>query len=271
MEGFLHTIAVLKTEEALERAAYEQSAHRIGHGTRLIDDVGMDNGSVVRFGDLAQYILDKRIPIEVCLQSNVHTGVVASLAEHPFGTLLFREEFRVTLNTDNRLMSGTSMTKEFKAAAETFTLCLNDFEKITINAMKSAFIGYSERFQLIYDALSPGTPRPGKPSPQKEIKLHFAASLIGGPWRQPRDRDERKEFSEVDCCRCTPLPRAHALGHQAFLILDPWVLTTCAFFKLAIRPSAPRRQPQRASCPRAGFRRAATPRQSAEGGRRRGL
>lgn len=142
-------------KESIWQAIQYCGAHRIGHGTRLIDDIGMANGKVVRFGDLAQYVLDKRIPIEICLQSNVHTGAVATLAEHPFGTL-YRQHFRVTLNTDNRLMSGTTMTREFQVAAETFKLGLDDFEKVTINAMKSAFISYAERCQLIYDVIKPG-------------------------------------------------------------------------------------------------------------------
>jgi adenosine deaminase len=109
-------------------------------------------------GDLAQYVLDKRIPLEICLISNVHTGAAPSLAEHPF-KILFKEKFRVTLNTDNRLMSNTSMTQEFQAAADTFGLTLDDFEKITINAMKSAFLPYNERCDLIYATIKPGYAR----------------------------------------------------------------------------------------------------------------
>jgi adenosine deaminase len=113
------------------------------------------DGKVAKLGDLAQYVLDKRIPIETCLTSNVDTGAVPSLAQHPFG-LLYREKFRMTLNTDNRLMSDTSMSKEFQAAAAAFHLTLDDFEKITINAMKSAFIGYHERCDFIYNVIKPG-------------------------------------------------------------------------------------------------------------------
>jgi adenosine deaminase len=100
-------------------------------------------------------VLDKRIPLEICLISNVHTGAAPSLAEHPF-KILYQEKFRVTLNTDNRLMSSTSMTQEFEAAAETFALSLDDFEKITINAMKSAFLPYDQRCNLIYTVIKPG-------------------------------------------------------------------------------------------------------------------
>jgi adenosine deaminase len=77
------------------------------------------------------------------------------LAEHPF-RILYQEKFRVTLNTDNRLMSNTTMSQEFEAAADTFGLTLADFEKITINAMKSAFLPYKERCDFIYAKIKPG-------------------------------------------------------------------------------------------------------------------
>jgi len=131
--------------------------HRIGHGTRLIDDIAVADGTAV-MGDLAQYVLDKRIPLEICLLSNVHTGATPSLEQHPF-KILYREKFRVTLNTDNRLMSNTSMTEEFEAAANTFGLNLDDFEKLTINAMKSAFLTYDRRCEFIYKILKPGYAR----------------------------------------------------------------------------------------------------------------
>jgi adenosine deaminase len=142
-------------KESIWQAIQYCGAHRIGHGTRLIDDITVLDGKVARLGDLAQYVLDKRIPIESCLTSNVDTGAVPSYAQHPFG-LLYREKFRVTLNTDNRLMSDTTMTKEFIAAADAFRLTLDDLEKITINAMKSAFIGYRERCEFIYNVIKPG-------------------------------------------------------------------------------------------------------------------
>jgi adenosine deaminase len=142
-------------KESIWQAIQYCGAHRIGHGTRLIDDITVANGKAVSLGDLAQYVLDKRVPLEICLISNVHTGAAASLAQHPF-KILFQEKFRVTLNTDNRLMSDTSMTKEFEAASEAFGLTLDDFEKITINAMKSAFLPYDQRCELIYKTLKPG-------------------------------------------------------------------------------------------------------------------
>ncbi|HEX4542336.1 MAG TPA: adenosine deaminase [Candidatus Acidoferrum sp.] len=142
-------------KESIWQAIQYCGAHRIGHGTRLIDDIAVADGKAVKLGNLAQYVLDKRIPLEICLLSNVHTGAAPSLAEHPF-KILYQEKFRVTLNTDNRLMSDTTMTKEFQAATDTFSLSLEDFEKITINAMKSAFLPYDQRCDIIYSIIKPG-------------------------------------------------------------------------------------------------------------------
>ena len=142
-------------KESIWQAIQYCGAHRIGHGTRLIDDIAVANSKAVKLGDLAQYVLDKRIPLEICLISNVHTGAAPSLSQHPF-KILYQERFRVTLNTDNRLMSDTTMTKEFVAAQETFGLTLDDFEKITINAMKSAFLPYDQRCDFIYSVIKPG-------------------------------------------------------------------------------------------------------------------
>ncbi len=145
-------------KESIWQAIQWCGAHRIGHATRLIEDIGLDkrdHHKIVKMGYLAQYVLDKRIPLEICLTSNVDTGAVKSLEEHPFG-LLHKYKFRVTLNTDDRLMSATTMTKEFKIAQTIFKLTMSDFEKITINAMKSAFIPYNRRIKLIYDVIKPG-------------------------------------------------------------------------------------------------------------------
>jgi adenosine deaminase len=144
--------------ESIWQAIQYCGAHRIGHGTRLIDDIALADGKAVKLGDLAQYVLDKRIPLEICLLSNVHTGAAPSLSEHPF-KIFYQEKFRVTLNTDNRLMSDTTMTKEFEAARDTFGLSLEDFEKITINAMKSAFLSYDQRCHFIYSVIKPGYAR----------------------------------------------------------------------------------------------------------------
>ena len=143
-------------KESIWQAIQWCGAHRIGHATHLKEDLTFDkDGNVVKFGDLAQYILDKRIPLEICLLSNVHTGAVDKIENHPFG-ILYKEKFRVTINTDDRLMSDTTMTKEFLTAIEHFNLNLEDFEKITLNSMKSAFIPYKERLHYIYNVIKPG-------------------------------------------------------------------------------------------------------------------
>jgi adenosine deaminase len=135
-------------------------AHRIGHGTRLIDDFVFEDGEVVRMSTLANYILDKRIPLECCLSSNVHTGAAESYSAHPFRHF-YKRRFRVTLNTDNRLMSDTSMSKELGIAVREYGLTLADLEILTINAMKSAFIHYDKRCDIIYDVLKPSFARLG--------------------------------------------------------------------------------------------------------------
>jgi adenosine deaminase len=145
-------------KESIWQAIQWCGAHRIGHATRLIEDIKVsddDPTEVVSMGYLAQYVLDKRIPLEICLTSNVDTGAVRSIEEHPFG-IFYRYKFRVSLNTDDRLMSNTTMTKEFKLAQDAFKLTLHDMEKLTINAMKSAFIPYKKRIDIIYNTIKPG-------------------------------------------------------------------------------------------------------------------
>ncbi|RCK72077.1 MAG: Adenosine deaminase [Ignavibacteriae bacterium] len=145
-------------KESIWQAIQWCGADRIGHATRLIEDIAVDEhepNKIVKMGYLAQYILDKRIPLEICLTSNVDTGAVKSLEEHPFG-LYYKYRFRVTINTDDRLMSDTTMTKEYKLAYETFNLSFDDLEKLSINAMKSAFIPYKQRIDLIYNKIKPG-------------------------------------------------------------------------------------------------------------------
>jgi len=131
-------------------------AERLGHGVQLIDDIevtGESNGATL--GRLANYVRDRRVPLEICPTSNVNTGVVDSIAEHPIG-LLRRLQFRVTVNTDNRLMSNTSMTNEMVQLADAFGWGLKDFEWLTINAMKSAFAPFTERLKLINGVIKPG-------------------------------------------------------------------------------------------------------------------
>jgi adenosine deaminase len=123
---------------------------RLGHGVRIVDDITAGG----RLGRLAQYVRDKRIPLEMCPSSNVQTGAAPSIAEHPIG-LLRRLQFRVTVNTDNRLMSGTSMTREMTLLCEAFGYGWADLQWFTINAMKSAFIPFDERLEIINNQIKP--------------------------------------------------------------------------------------------------------------------
>jgi adenosine deaminase len=128
-------------------------AARLGHGVRIVDDITGAPGEE-QLGRLASFVRDRRICLELCPTSNVNTGVCATIAEHPIG-MLRRLRFRVTLNTDNRLMSDTSMTREMVQLHEAFGWGLGDFEWLTINAMKSAFAPFPERLKLINGLIKP--------------------------------------------------------------------------------------------------------------------
>ena len=141
--------------ESIWQALQYCGAHRLGHATRLRDDIETLPDGTMKLGPLAQYILDRRIPLEMCLLSNIHTGASPSLEEHPFGPF-FRRGFRVCLNTDDRLMSDTTMTRETTIAAEAFDLNLADLEKLSLNAMKSAFAPFDKRIDLIFKTIKPG-------------------------------------------------------------------------------------------------------------------
>ncbi|NUS45170.1 MAG: adenosine deaminase [Mycobacteriaceae bacterium] len=136
-------------------------ADRLGHGVRITDDIIMSDGGGAgadggaRLGRVANYVRDKRIPLELCPSSNVQTGAVPSLDKHPFD-LLARLRFRVTVNTDNRLMSDTTMSNEMLKLVHTFDYGWSDLERFTINAMKSAFIPFPERLRIIDDIIKPG-------------------------------------------------------------------------------------------------------------------
>lgn len=129
-------------------------AERLGHGVRIVDDIKRV-GEDYELGRLASFVRDRRIPLEVCPTSNVHTGAAATLAQHPI-ELLRRLRFRVTLNTDNRLMSGITLSSEFGACAEAFAWTLEDMEWLTLNAAKSSFFPFDERLALINDVIKPG-------------------------------------------------------------------------------------------------------------------
>jgi adenosine deaminase len=125
-------------------------ADRLGHGVRIVDDITPGG----ELGRLAAYVRDKRIPLELCPSSNVQTGAVASIADHPIG-LLRDLRFRVTVNTDNRLMSGTSMSREMALLVDTFGYGWRELQWFTINAMKSAFIPFDERLRIIDEVIKP--------------------------------------------------------------------------------------------------------------------
>src|SRR4029079_14071339 len=129
-------------------------ADRLGHGVRIIDDIAVDVPDGVTLGRLAAYVRDSRIPLEMCPSSNLQTGAAASIADHPIG-LLTRLQFRVTVKTDNRLMSGTSMTHEMTSLVEAFGYDLADLRWFTINAMKSAFLPFDERLAIINGVIKP--------------------------------------------------------------------------------------------------------------------
>ncbi len=141
--------------ESIWQALQYCGAHRLGHATRLRDDIQINEDGTLQLGTLAQYVLDRRIPLEMCLYSNLHTGACKNLEEHPFG-LFFRNGFRVCLNTDDRLMSDTTMTKETILATELFDLSLADIEKLNLNAIKSAFSPFDKRLDIIFNTVKPG-------------------------------------------------------------------------------------------------------------------
>jgi adenosine deaminase len=133
-------------------------ADRLGHGVRIIDDISLDADGSPQLGRLSNFVRDKRIPLELCPSSNVQTGAAATIAEHPIG-LLTTLKFRVTVNTDNRLMSGTSMTREMWLLSEAFGYTLKDLQWFTVNAMKSAFLPFDGRLHLINEVIKPAYAR----------------------------------------------------------------------------------------------------------------
>src|SRR6266700_3455034 len=128
---------------------------RLGHGVRIADDIQISRQGSVRLGRLAAYVRDRRIPLEMCPTSNVQTGAAPSIALHPL-RVLRQLAFRVTVNTDNRLMSQVTLSSEFHRLAEEFGYGWSDVEWLTINAMKSAFAGFDERLRLINTVIKPG-------------------------------------------------------------------------------------------------------------------
>ncbi len=129
-------------------------ADRLGHGVRIIDDITVHDDGRIELGRLASYVRDRRVPLEMAPTSNVQTGAVPSIIEHPIG-LLRTLHFRVTVNTDNRLMSGCTMTSEMGALVDAFGYDWSDLEWLTVNAMKSSFLPFDERLVLINEMIKP--------------------------------------------------------------------------------------------------------------------
>ncbi len=133
-------------------------AERLGHGVRIVDDITLRADGSVALGRLAAFVRDRRVPLEMCPTSNVHTGAAATIREHPID-LLRRLRYRVTVNTDNRLMSDVTLSSEFAVLDEAFGIGLGEMEWLTINAMKSAFAPFDERIRLINEMVKPGYAR----------------------------------------------------------------------------------------------------------------
>ncbi len=133
-------------------------AERLGHGVRIVDDIAIGDDGRAQLGRLASFVRDRRVPLEMCPTSNVNTGVCDSIAEHPIG-LLARLRFRVTVNTDNRLMSGVSLSSEMHALHEAFGYGWDELEWFTLNAMKSSFWPFDQRLRIINEQIKPGYAR----------------------------------------------------------------------------------------------------------------
>jgi adenosine deaminase len=129
-------------------------AERLGHGVRIVDDIEPIGDGRARLGRLADLVRDRRVPLELCPTSNVHSGAAPSIEEHPIG-LLMDLKFRVTVNTDNRLMSDTSLSQEFAQLVDAFGIGWDRVRRLTINAMKSAFLPFDERVRLLDDVIRP--------------------------------------------------------------------------------------------------------------------
>jgi len=119
-------------------------ASRLGHGVRLVSDIAPDG----TLGELAGYIRDRRIALELCPSSNLQTGICSRIADHPFG-LLAKLQFRVTVSCDNRLMSRTTLSREFELLSDAFDYDVADLHRFCVNAAKSAFVPFDQRLALI--------------------------------------------------------------------------------------------------------------------------
>ena len=154
--GFPYTIHAGEAAgvDSIRGAVQVCSANRIGHGVRIVDDIKTDADGTVRLGRLASHVRDSQLPLELCPSSNAQTGAVPSLAGHPF-RFLDELGFRVTVNSDNQLMSATSLTREFGVLVEHLGYDLTGLRRVTLNAAASAFLPWHRREALIADVIRP--------------------------------------------------------------------------------------------------------------------
>ena len=123
--------------DSVHQAVHICGAQRIGHATRLIEDA-----------ELTQYVNDRRIALEICLTSNVQTRVASSYENHPLRNY-FDRGMNVVLNTDNRLMSGTTLTDEYAHAARHLDFDFDELCTIALNSFESAFLPWEERIEIL--------------------------------------------------------------------------------------------------------------------------
>ncbi|MFE7505943.1 adenosine deaminase [Promicromonospora sp. NPDC057488] len=143
--------------DSIGQAVHLGQADRLGHGARIIDDIAFatDGDQAADLGRLAHWVRDHQIPLELCPVSNLQTGVAGSIAAHPI-TRLKELDFAVTLNTDNRLMSRTSMTHEMKLLVDEAGWTVDDLADVTVTAAWGAFIHHDERRDLVDQVILPG-------------------------------------------------------------------------------------------------------------------
>jgi adenosine deaminase len=151
--------------DSMADALHVAGALRLGHGVRIADDVRVDDDGTPHLGRLAHWVRDRRVPLEVCPSSNLQTGAAASVATHPVTTLL-RAGFEITVNTDNRLQSGTSLSRELGLLVREAGWTLDDVLAVTVTAARHTFLHEDERRALVDRIVRPartsGTVSPGR-------------------------------------------------------------------------------------------------------------
>lgn len=140
--------------ESIWEAIQVCGANRIGHGVRIIEDIEFGTDGRARLGRLAAYVRDAQIPLEVAPSSNLQTGIAGSIAEHPIGAL-WKLGFNITVNCDNRLMSDTTMSREFAKLSAGLGWGIDEVEHATANAMAAAFLPHDQRIALAQGIIKP--------------------------------------------------------------------------------------------------------------------